>query len=156
MRRIAMLTGILVFLCLSAAVAQELAPDLKIVPPAAGVPPRLAQLSGIWEGAWESSISGKTVVPMDAIGWGIKVAIVEITPPKVEAFYATSGSPGNPGKSFRVRDASIAGEAIVLKWGQPGEEKTITLTPSGKPGVAQATMETEGKTRVYKATLRKK
>ncbi len=164
MRRNAMLTGILVFLCLSVAAAQDhepsLPPNLKIVPPGAGVPPAVAQLSGIWEGAWDYTAppggGSRKVFAMDITGRGVKIAIVEITPPKVEALYVTSGSPGNPGKSFRVRDASVSGDAIILKWGQPGSAKTVTLRSSGSPGTVQATMQTEGTNKVHKATLRKK
>jgi len=145
------------FLCLFAA-AQELPADLRIVPPGAGVSPRLAQLSGIWEGAWEYSPKGpgaKNFVPLDVIGWGVKIAILEINPPKAKALYATSGSPGNPGKCFQVEDAAVSGDAIMLKFGQAGEKKTVTLSPSGNPGVAHATMQSERAALVHKATLRK-
>jgi hypothetical protein len=164
MRKTLVLTGILVFLWLAGAVAQvnepPLPPNLKIVPPAAGVSPKLAQLSGIWEGAWEyrAPAGGGTrkLFPMDVMGRGVKIAVVEINPPKVEAIYSSGGSPTNPGKSFRVADASIAGEAIVLKWGQPGRQKTATLHAAGNPGMANATLQFENNAQVPKATLRKK
>jgi hypothetical protein len=164
MRKPFIFAGILVFLCLSVAVAQvnepPLPPNLKIVPPAAGISPKLAQLSGIWEGAWEyrAPAGGGRLkyVNIETVGRGLKIAIVAINPPKVEAIYATGGSDTMPGKFFRVRDASVSGNDIVLKWGEPGKGKTVTLSPSGNPGLANATLQYESKAQVQKATLRKK
>jgi len=164
MRRPVIITGILVLLSLSVAVAQvnepPLPPDLKIMPPGAGVSPRLAQLSGIWAGAWEYRAPAGgghlRLFPMDAVGRGLKIAIVAINPPKVEAIYATGGSDKMPAKFFRVRDASVSGDDIVLKWGQSGNNKTLTLRPSGSPGVAHATLQFEHVAQVLQATLRKK
>jgi hypothetical protein len=164
MRKPALFAGTLVFLWLAVAGAQvnepPLPPNLKIVPPGAGVAPRLAQLSGIWEGAWDYNApaggGSLRLFPMDAIGRGLKIAVLEINPPQVEAIYSFGGSPTNPGKSFRVAEASIAGDAIVLKWGQPGKKKTVTLQSTGNPGVANATLQLESNAQVLKATLRKK
>lgn len=164
MRKAVVLTAVLVFLWLGLAAAQanepSLPPNLKIVPPGAGVSPKLAQLSGIWEGAWEYNAppggGTRKLFPMDVMGRGVKIAVIAITPPKVEAVYATGGSPTNPGKSFRVAEASIAGDAIVLKWGQPGKQKTATLQAAGNPGMANATLQFEGNAQVLKAILRKK
>jgi hypothetical protein len=164
MRNAIILAGILVFLCLSVAAAQvnepPLPPNLKIMPPGAGVSPRLAQLSGIWSGAWEyrgPAGGGRLkLFAMDAVGRGVKIAIIAINPPNVEAIYATGGSESMPGKFFRVREASVAGDDIVLKWGPPGKNKTLTLRPSGHPGVAQATLKFEHVAQVLHATLRKK
>ncbi len=161
MRKSALL-GIALFLvgfCLSGAWAQPAEPtlpgNLKIEPPAAGVSPRLAQLSGIWEGTWDylaplGGGGGQKSFRMDEIGRGVKIAIVKITPPNVEAIYA------RPGKTFPVKEASVEGDSIVLRFGQPGGKKTVTLSPSGNPQVANATMSAEHKGRPLKATLRKK
>jgi hypothetical protein len=164
MRRPVIIAGILVLLCLSVAVAQvnepPLPPNLKITPQGAGVSPRLAQLSGIWEGAWEFRApagGGRLkLFSMDAVGRGVKIAIVAINPPNVEAIYATGGPDKMPGKSFRVGDASVSGDDIVLKFGQPGKERTVTLRSSGNPGVAHATLKFENVSQVLHATLRKK
>jgi hypothetical protein len=164
MRRPIIIAGILVLLSLSVAVAQvnepPLPPNLKIMAPGAGVSPRLAQLSGIWEGAWEYRApagGGRLkLFSMDAVGRGLKIAIIAINPPNVEAIYATGGSESMPGKFFRVRDASVSGDDIVLKWGQSGKNKTLTLRPSGNPGVAHATLKFEHVPQVLNATLRKK
>jgi hypothetical protein len=163
-RKPGIIAATLVLLCFSMAAAQgnepSLPPNLKIIPPGAGVSPRLAQLSGIWEGAWEYRApagGGRLkLFPMDVVGRGLKIAIIAINPPNVEAIYSTGGSERMPGKFFRVRDASVSGDDIVLKWGPPGEEKTLTLRPSGSPGVAQATLKFEHVARVLQATLRKK
>lgn len=165
MRKPIIIATILIFLCLSLAVAQVQEPplptNLKIRPPAAGVSPRLAQLSGVWEGSWDyepggTPGGGMMVFPMDVTGWGLKIAIVAINPPRVKAIYSYGGSGDKPGKWFRVRNASVAGDNIVLIWGKPGEKRTLTLSPSGSPTTAKASMELEGKARVLKATLRKK
>lgn len=159
------ITGLLVILCLAVAAAQvnepPLPPDLKIIPPGAGVSPRLAQLSGVWEGTWDfkAPLGGggrlKTF-PMDIMGRGVKIAIVEIKPPKVQAVYAFSGTPQKPGNWFRIKDASISGDSIVLKWGQPGRIKTVTLSPSGTPGEARATLQAETVDHALNAAMRKK
>jgi hypothetical protein len=159
------LTITLVFVCLAVAVAQvdepPLPPDLKIIPPGAGVPPRLVQLSGVWEGTWDfkEPLGGggrlKTF-SMDIMGRGVKIAIVEIKPANVQAVYAFSGSTQKPGNWFRIKDASISGDSIVLRWGQPGKKKTVTLSPAGSPGVARATLQAETVGHVLNATLRKK
>lgn len=154
----------LVFFCLSGALAQPPAPslpgNLKIEPPAAGVSPRLAQLSGVWEGMWDykpkGAGGGHAVGPMDAAGRGLKIAIVKITPPNVAAIYAFGGSAEKPGKSFRIRDASVAGDTIVLRWGKPGKKRTLTLSPTGNPKMADAKLQFEGGAKVLKAKLRKK
>jgi hypothetical protein len=164
MRRPVTIAGLLVLFSLSVAAAQvnepPLPPNLKIVPPGAGVSPQLAQLSGIWEGAWEYRAPAgggqRMLFPMDAVGRGLKVAIVAINPPKVEAIYATGGSASMPGKFFRVRDASVSGDNIVLKWGPPGKNRTLTLRPSGNLGVAHATLKFEHVAQVLHATLRKR
>ena len=87
----------LVGFCESGAWAQPAEPSLpdhlKIEPPAAGVSPRLAQLSGIWEGTWDylAPLGGggrQKSFRMDEVGRGVKIAIVKITPPNVEAIYA--------------------------------------------------------------------
>ncbi len=165
MRKTFILAVVLVFLCLSLAVAQvnepPLPPDLKIIPPGSGVSPRLAQLSGIWEGTWDfkAPLGGggrlKTF-PMDIMGRGVKIAIVEIKPPKIQAVYAFSGTPQKPGQWFWIKDASISGDSIVLKWGQPGRIKTVTLSPSGTPGEARATLQAETVDHALNAVLRKK
>jgi hypothetical protein len=163
-RKSMVIAGILVFLCLFAALAQgdepPLPPNLKITPPGAGVSPRLAQLSGIWEGAWEFRApagGGRLkLFSMDAVGREVRIAIIGINPPNVEAIYATGGSESMPAKFFKVRDGSVSGDDIVLKWGQPGKNKTLTLRPSGNPGVAHATMKFEHVAQVLHATLRKK
>jgi hypothetical protein len=71
--------GLLVILCLSVAVAQvdepPLPPNLKIIPPGAGVSPRLAQLSGVWEGTWDFKAPQggggiRKLFPMDIMGRG--------------------------------------------------------------------------------------
>jgi hypothetical protein len=72
------------------------------------------------------------------------------------AIYSLGGSPGTPGKWFRVRDASVSGDSIILKWGKPGRKKTVTLRPSGNPGVAHATLQAETVAHVLNASLRKK
>lgn len=152
------LAVILVCSGLSGAWAQHpepsLPPNLQIEPPAAGVSPRLAQLSGIWEGSWDyvpgPGGGGHMLFPMDAIGRELKIAIVKIAPPNVKAIYA------GPGKSFPVREASVAGDTIVLRWGKPGEKKTLTLSPTGNTQVAEAKMEIEGKGKALTAKLRKK
>jgi hypothetical protein len=155
----------LVFVCLAVAVAQvnepPLPPDLKIIPPGAGVSPRLGQLSGIWEGTWDYKAppggGGRLrLFPMDLMGRGVKIAIVEIKPPKVQAVYAFSGSPQKPGNWFRIKDASISGDSIVLSWGQPGRRKTVTLNPSGTSGEARASLQAETVTHVLNAVLKKK
>lgn len=160
-----LLTGILVFLCISVAIAQvhepPLPPNLQIRPPAAGVSPRLAQLSGVWEGSWDyepggTPGGGHTLFPMDVTGWGLKIAIVAINPPRVKAIYSYGGSSDQPGKWFRVRSASVSGDNIVLTWGKSGEKRTVTLSPSSSPTTANATLELGGKAKVLKATLRKK
>jgi hypothetical protein len=168
MRRPVIIAVVLVLLCLSVAVAQvnepPLPPNLKIMPPGAGVSPHLAQLSGIWEGAWEyrAPAGGGRLklftmdTAVDAMGRGLKIAIIAINPPNVEAIYATGGSESMPGKFFRVRDASVSGDDIILKWGQPGKNKTLTLHPSGNPGVAHATLKFEHSAHVLHVTLRKK
>ena len=164
MRKPFIIAVVLAFLGLSVALAQvnepPLPPNLKIVPPAAGISPKLAQLSGIWEGAWDYNAPAggglKRLYHMDVFGRGVKIAILEINPPKVEAIYSTSGSSQKPAKWFRVADASVSGDAIILKWGQPGKRKTVTLRPSGNPGLAHATYEFEKMANVQKATLRKK
>jgi hypothetical protein len=149
----------LVGFCVSGAWAQPAEPSLpdhlKIEPPAAGVSPRVAQLSGIWEGTWDylaplGGGGGQKSFRMDEVGRGVKIAIVKIAPPNVKAIYA------RPGKTFPVKEASVEGESIVLRFGQPGEKKTVTLSPSGNPQVANATMTAEHKGRPLKATLRKK
>jgi len=164
MRKPIIVSGLLVFFCFSMAVAQvnepPLPPNLKIIPPGAGVPPRLAQLSGVWEGAWDFNAppggGSRHLFPMDILGRSVKIAIVNITPPKVVAIFSTGGSPSNPGKWFRVSDASVSGDSIVLRWGLPGKKKTLTLSPSGGPGVANATLQTEEVAHILRATLRKK
>jgi len=158
-------TGVLVLavtvICsvLSGAVAQppepSLPPNLKIEPPLAGVSPRLAQLSGIWEGVWTYDREMKPggtmkLYDQDATGWGLKIAILEINPPNVKAIFA------RPEKFFQVREASVAGDSIVLKWGKPGKKRTLTLSPTSNPKVAEAKLEREGKDRVLKAKLQKK
>lgn len=158
------LAVILAYAALSGALAQSPEPslpaNLKIEPPAAGVSPRLAQLSGIWEGAWDYVAppggGGKMLFQMDIIGRGLKIAIVAISPPTVEAIYSGGGDKDRPGKWFRVRNASVSGDSIILRWGPPGGQKTLTLRPSDNPGVAHATLESEGAPRPLKATLRKK
>jgi len=129
--------------------------DLKIEAPSAGVSPRLAQLSGIWEGSWDYSAppgggGGQKLFQMDAIGRGVKIAIVKINPPNVQAVYAS------PGKTFRVREASVAGDTIVLRWGKPGKKRTLTLSPTGNPQAANAKLEFEGISQTVTAKLRKK
>jgi hypothetical protein len=164
MKKPLIIAVVLVFLCFSLALAQvnepPLPPNLKITPPVAGVSPKLAQLSGIWEGAWEFRApagGGRLkLFGMDTVGRGLKIAIVAITPPTVEAIYATGGSESMPGKFFRVREASVSGNDIILKWGPPGKNKTLTLSPSGSTGVAQATLKFEHVAQVLHATLRKK
>jgi len=164
MTNLVVIIGVLVFWGLSVAVAQVTDPplpaNLKIIPPGAGVSPRLAQLSGIWEGSWnyEAPPGGglRKLFPMDMMGRGVRIAIVEITPPKVEAIYSLGGSPDRPGRWFGVRDASVSGDSIILKWGKPGRKKTVTLRPSGNPGVAHGTLQTETVAHVLKASLRKK
>jgi len=164
MRRFAIITGILVLISLSVAVAQinepPLPPNLKIIPPGAEVPPRLAQLSGIWEGAWNfeapSGGGSRHLFQMDIMGRGFKIAVINITPPKVQAIFSSGGSPQNPGKWFLVRDGSVSQDSIVLKWGQPGKARTLTLTPSGTPGVAQASLQAEDFAHILKSTARKK
>jgi hypothetical protein len=165
MRKTFVFVAILVFLCLSLAVAQVHEPplpsNLEIKPPAAGVSPRLAQLSGIWEGSWDyepggTPGGGMMLFPLDVTGWGLKIAILEINPPRVNAIYSFGGSTDKPGKSFRVRDASVSGDTIVLRWGKPGKKRTLTLSPSDNPNVANATMKFEHGAKVLKATLRKK
>ena len=149
----------LVGFCFSGVWAQPPEPtlpdNLKIEPPSAGVSPRLAQLSGIWEGAWDfvpppAGGGGQKLFSMDAIGRKVKIAIVKIAPPDVKAIYA------RPGKSFQVREASVAGDSIVLRWGKPGKKKTLTLSPTGNPQVADAKLEFEGMGRPLTAKLRKK
>jgi len=152
------LAVILVYSVLSGALAQPPEPslpaNLKIEPPAAGVSPRLAQLSGIWEGSWDYVVppggGGQRLFPMDVIGRELRIAIVRITPPNVKAIYA------RPGRSFQVSEASVAGDTIVLRWGQPGEKKTLTLSPTGDPKVAEAKLEIEGRAKALTAKLRKK
>jgi hypothetical protein len=132
--------------------------NLKIESPEAGVSPRLAQLSGIWEGAWEykppvlggGGAGGHRLFPIDVIGYGVKIAIIKISPPNVKAIYA------RPGKSFQVRGEAVAVDTIVLRWGKPGEKRTLTLIPTANPKVADAKLEIEGKTMVLTAKLRKK
>ena len=128
--------------------------DLKIEPPSAGVSPRLAQLSGIWEGSWEYESrpggGGQKLFSMDVMGRGVKIAIVKIAPPEVKAIYA------RPGKSFQVREVSVAGDTIVLRFGKPGAKRTLTLSPTDNPQVADAKLVFEEKGRPLKATLRKK
>ena len=150
---------LLVLFCLSGTLAQppepSLPPNLQIQPPAAGVSPRLAQLSGIWEGVWTFEREMKPGGTMklykkDVTGWGLKIAILEINPPNVKAIYA------RPGKSIQVREALVAGDTIVLRWGKPGGKNTLTLSPTGNPKVAEAKWEREGKDRVLKAKLQKK
>lgn len=164
MRKPIVIAAILVFLCLSMAVAQVQEPplpaNLKIRPPAAGVSPQLAQLSGIWEGSWDYKAAGgpggfMMVLPMDVTGRGLKIAIMEIKPPRVGAIYSYGGSTDKPGKWFRVRNASVSGDNIVLQWGKPGEKRTVNLRPSS-PTTANATLELEGSGKVLNATLRKK
>ena len=149
----------LVGICFSGAWAQPSEPtlpdDLKIEAPPAGVSPRLAQLSGIWEGAWDFKApmgggGGHKLFPMDVTGRGLKLAIVKINPPNVRAIYAS------PGKTFQVREASVAGDTIVLRWGKPGKKKTLTLSPTGNPQEANAKLEFEGTSHTVKAKLRKK
>jgi hypothetical protein len=146
-------------LCLSGALAQPqeltLPDNLEIETPPAGVSPRLAQLSGIWEGSWNyvappAGGGGQKVFPMDVIGRGVKIAIVKITPSDVKAIYA------RPGKSFQIKEASVAGDTILLRWGKPGEKKTLTLIPTNNPQVANAKLEFEGMGRTLTAKLRKK
>ncbi|MEJ2070369.1 MAG: hypothetical protein P8X65_06035 [Syntrophobacterales bacterium] len=164
MRKPIIIAAILVFLCLSLAVAQVHEPplpaNLKIRPPAAGVSPRLSQLSGVWEGSWDFKFppggGGQKLFPMDITGRGLKIAIVAINPPRVKAIYSYGGSTDKPGKWFRVRNASVSGDNIVLTWGKPGEKRTLTLRPSGTPTTANATLELESTAKVLKATLRKK
>jgi hypothetical protein len=165
MRKMVFIAAILVFLCLSGAVAQVHEPplpaNLEIKTPGADVSPRLAQLSGIWEGSWDYKPGGTpggglSLLPMDVTGRGLKIAIIEIKPPRVMAIYSFGGSTDKPGKWFRVRDASISGDTIFLKWGKPGEKRTVTLSPSGNPNVANAIMKFEHSSRVLNATLRKK
>lgn len=164
MRKPFIIAVVLVFLCFSVAVAQvnepPLPPNLKITPPGAGVSSRLAQLSGIWEGAWEYRApagGGRLkLFSMDAVGRGFKIAIIAISPPNVEAIYSMGGAGNNPPKWFRVREASVTGDDIVLKWGQPGKMKTLTLRPSGNPGKAHATLKFEHVAEVLHATVRKK
>jgi hypothetical protein len=149
----------LVGFCLSGAMAQPSEPtlpgDLKIEPPSTGVSPRLAQLSGIWEGSWDYSGppaggGGQKLFPMDVTGRGVKIAIVKINPPNVQAVYAS------PQKTFQVREASVAGDTIVLRWGKPGKKRTLALSPTGNPQVANAKLEFEGMGRPLTAKLRKK
>ncbi len=143
---------------LSGAWAQPSAPtlpdNLKIESPEAGISPRLAQLSGIWEGSWEYKAppggGGQKLFPMDIIGREVKIAIVKISPPHVEAIYA------RPGKSFRVKEASVEGDTIVLRFGKPGAKRTLTLSPTGNPQVTEAKLEFEGISQTVKAKLRKK
>ncbi len=160
-----LISGILVFLCISVALAQVNEPplpaNLQIRPPAAGVSPQLAQLSGVWEGSWDYDTGGgpgggMSVFPIDITGWGLKIAIAAINPPRVKAIYSYGGSTNQPGKWFRVRNASISGDSIILKWGKPGEQRILTLRPSGSPTTANATLQLEGTAKVLKATLRKK
>jgi len=161
MMRKAGLLVIAIFLvgcCFSGAWAQPSEPtlpgDLKIESPPAGVSPRLAQLSGIWEGSWDhiARPGGGTqrLFQMDVTGREVKIAIVKINPPTVEAVYAS------PGKTFQVREASVAGDTIVLRWGKPGKKKTQTLNPTNNPQVANAKLEYEGMGRPLTAKLRKK
>jgi hypothetical protein len=162
--RILMVVGILAFLGFSLnpvpAQGPDLPPGAKIVPPAAGVSPRLAQLSGVWEGAWEFDFpaggGGKKLYAMEVLGREVKIAVLEIAPSRVNALCAMGGTPENPLRWFQVREASVAGDAMVLKWGMSGEQKTLTLRPTGNPGVAQATLDLEKAPRPFKATLRKK
>ena len=165
MRKPIVIAAILVFLCLSMAVAQVHEPplpaNLKITPPAGGVSPQLARLSGVWEGSWDYETGtgpggGMMVFPMDITGRGVKIAIVDIKPPRVKAIYSFGGSTDKPGKWFRVRNASVSGDNIILKWGKPGEQRTVTLRPSASPTTANATLELEGAAKVLKATLQKK
>jgi len=143
---------------LSGAWAQPSAPtlpdNLKIESPKAGISARLAQLSGIWEGSWEYKAppggGGQKLFPMDIIGREVKIAIVKINPPNVQAIYAS------PGKTFQVREASVAGDTIVLRWGRPGKKRTLTLSPTGNPQVTEAKLEFEGISQTVKAKLRKK
>jgi len=97
-----------------------------------------------------------TVGQMDITGRGLKIAIVAINPPRVAAIYSYGGSSGQPGKFFRVRNASVAGDSIILKWGKPGENRTLTLRPTGNPQEAEATLDAEGAPQALKAKLRKK
>jgi len=149
----------LVGFCLSGAMAQAPEPtlpdDLKIEAPSAGVSPRLAQLSGIWEGTWDYSGptaggGGQKLLPLDIIGRGVKIAIVKINPPNVQAVYAS------PQKTFQVREVAVAGDSIVLRFGKPGAKRTLTLSPTDNPRVADAKLEFEGIRQTVKAKLRKK
>jgi len=155
----------LVFFCFSGTLAQAQEPplpgNLRIQPPGPGVSPQLAQLSGIWEGMWDYTPAGgpgggMKLMQMDITGRGLKIAIIAIKPPRVRAIYSYGGSGTKPGKFFMVRNASVAGDTIILKWGKPGEKRTVTLRATGNPQVADAQMEAEGVARVLKATLRKK
>uniref|UniRef100_A0A7V4G9G8 Uncharacterized protein n=1 Tax=Desulfobacca acetoxidans TaxID=60893 RepID=A0A7V4G9G8_9BACT len=164
MTRILIVVGMLALLGLSLypapAQGPPLPPGARIVPPAAGVPPRLAQLSGVWEGAWEFDFpaggGGKQLFAMDVLGREVKIAVLEISPSRINALCAMGGTPENPLRWFRVREASVAGDGIVLKWGMPGKQKTLTLRPTGNPTVAQATLDLENAPKPIKATLRKK
>lgn len=148
----------LVGFCLSGAMAQPSEPTLpdglKIESPPAGISPRLAQLSGIWEGSWEYESrpggGGQKLFSMDVMGRGVKIAIAKINPPNVQAVYAS------PGKTFQVREASVAGDTIVLRFGKPGAKRTLTLSPTDNPQVADAKLEYEEMGRTLKAKLRKK
>ncbi len=164
MRRAAIFTGMVVFLFISMAAAQihepPLPPNLPIKPPAAGVSSRLAQLSGVWEGTWDLQTAGgpgggQQLFPMDVTGRSMKIAILGINPPRVKAIYSYGGSTDQPGKWFRVRNASVSGDSIILRWGKPGETRTLNLQPSGSPTTANANLELERSGQVLKATLRK-
>jgi hypothetical protein len=165
MRKIVLLAGLALLLGISLAVAQihdpPLPPNLPIKPPPAGVSSRLAQLSGVWEGTWDIQTAGgpgggQQLFPMDVTGRSMKIAILGINPPRVKAIYSYGGSTDQPGKWFLVRNASVSGDSIILKWGKPGEKRTLTLRPSGSPTTANATLELEKSGQVLQASLQKK
>lgn len=158
-------TVFLVFFCLSGVLAQIHEPplpgNLKIQPPGPEVPPQLAQLVGVWEGMWDYAPAGDPggglfLGQMDITGRGLKIAIVKIKPPRVRAIYSYGGSAEKPGKFFMVRNASASGDSIILKWGKPGQKRTLTLGATGNPNVADAKLEAEGARKPLTAKLRKK
>lgn len=97
--------------------------EIRIEPPAPGLPPKVAALSGIWEGLWD--LGDKRYLPTT-------IAIERLAPAELSAIYAWGTAPWNPppemAPSWRRVPGRVQGDTAVLRWGTPPKDFTVTLT----------------------------
>ena len=96
--------------------------EITIDMPSRDVPPKVAKLSGVWQGQWQFSGSS---------GLSTTIIIERIDRKGVSAIYSWNGYSWNSSETMkpgwlRVR-GSVEGDLIVLKWGTPPQTFTVTL-----------------------------